>query len=261
MSQYRLWLSIPHFSGDISIPESSASEKTKELQMKDSMKKRILTGVAAWLLLGGTTIAMQAQQDQPDQAKPSPQQSKPSKTDSKPSEGKAEPGGQTRPGEQQKEKRQTEDQSRVQKEQQKQLEEQQKRAQHEQQKQTEDQQQQKQASEQRERAQVEDKDRQNDRHEAQAQGSRPGRPQRGARIPDDRFREHFGRNHKFHVERIVLVENRPRFQYTGYWFELVNPWPADWSYSDDCYIDYIDERYFLIDPAHPGIRLAVIVVG
>jgi beta-N-acetylglucosaminidase len=32
------------------------------------------------------------------------------------------------------------------------------------------------------------------------------------------------------------------------------------SYSDDCYIDYIDEEYFLINPMHPGIRLAVIVV-
>jgi hypothetical protein len=81
-----------------------------------------------------------------------------------------------------------------------------------------------------------------------------------ARIPDDRFREHFGSDHKFRVERIVLVENRPRFLYTGYWFELIDPWPADWSYSDDYYIDYIDEEYFLIDPVHPGIRIAVIVV-
>jgi hypothetical protein len=54
--------------------------------------------------------------------------------------------------------------------------------------------------------------------------------------------------------RIVHVSS------TGYWFELIDPWPADWSYSDDCYIDYIDEEYFLIDPVHPGIRIAVIVV-
>ena len=202
--------------------------------MEESVKKkRIITIVAVSLLLVGTVIVMRAQQDQQEQAKPTPQQTKPSKPESKP-EAKPEPGGRTQPGEQQK-----------------QSDEQQKHAKQEQQKQ---------ASEQRRRAQDEDNDRQIDRHEAQAQGSRPESPQRGVRIPDDRLREHFGRNHKFRVERIVLVENRPRFQYTGYWFELIDPWPADWSYSDDCYIDYIDEEYFLINPMHPGIRFAVIVV-
>jgi len=202
--------------------------------MEESVKKRIITIVAVSLLLVGTVIVMRAQQDQQEQVKPIPQQTKPSKPESKPSEAKPEPGGRTQPGERQK-----------------QTDEQQKHA---------NQEQEKQASEQRRRAQDEDNDRQTDRHEAQAQGSRPRSPQRGERIPDDRFREHFGRNHKFRVERIVLVENRPRFQYTGYWFELIDPWPADWSYSDDCYIDYIDEGYFLINPMHPGIRLAVIVV-
>ena len=198
------------------------------------MKKRIITIVAVSLLLVGTVIVMRAQQDQSEQPKPIPQQTKPSKPESKPSEAKPEAGGRTQPAEQQK-----------------QTDEQQKHAKQEQQKQ---------ASEQRRRAQDEDNDRQVDRHEAQAQGSRSGSPQRGVRIPDDRFREHFGRNHKFRVEHIVLVENRPRFQYTGYWFELIDPRPADWSYSDDCYLDYIDEEYFLINPMHPGIRLAVMVV-
>jgi outer membrane biosynthesis protein TonB len=210
---------------------NAEKQNSTELQMEESVKKRIITIVAVSLLLVGTVIVMRAQQDQ---AKPIPQQTKPSKPESKPSEAKPEPGGRTQPGEQQK-----------------QTDEQQKHAKQEQQKQ---------ASEQRRRAQDEDNDQQTDRHEAQAQGSRPGSPQRGVRIPDDRFREHFGRNHKFRVERIVLVENRPRFQYTGYWFELIDPWPADWSYSDDCYVDYIDEEYFLINPMHPGIRLAVIVV-
>jgi hypothetical protein len=219
--------------------------------MEESVKKRIITIVAVSLLLVGTVMVMWAQEDQQEQAKPVPQQTKPSKPESKPSEAKPEPGGRMQPSEQQKEKRQPEVQNRVQQEQQKQTDEQQKHAKQEQQKQD---------SEQRRRAQDEDNDRQTDRHEAQAQGSRFGIPQRGARIPDDRFREHFGRNHKFRVERIVLVENRPRFQYTGYWFELIDPWPADWSYSDDCYLDYIDEEYFLINPMHPGIRLAVIVV-
>jgi hypothetical protein len=58
----------------------------------------------------------------------------------------------------------------------------------------------------------------------------------------------------------VIVQGRPQFQYGGYNFELVDAWPADWAYTDDCYIDYIDGDYYLIDLLHPGIRLAVFVV-
>jgi hypothetical protein len=83
--------------------------------------------------------------------------------------------------------------------------------------------------------------------------------QRGQRIPDDKFRANFGREHHFRVQTTV-EEGQPRFQYGGYWFVLADAWPADWSYSDDCYIDYIDGEYVLIDLLHPGIRLAVFVV-
>jgi DNA polymerase III gamma/tau subunit len=236
-------------------------------EMEDSMKRRIITIAAVPLLFLGAAVVMWAQQDQQEQAKPVPQQTKPSKPESKPSEGKTESGREARTGPQQEEKRQSEDQNRARQEQQKQLENQPTHAQREQQKQTGEQQkhveqeQQRQAPEQRRRAQDENNDRKDDRREARAQGARPGGPQRGARIPDDRFREHFGHEHRFRVERVVLVENRPRFQYTGYWFELVDPWPAAWSYSDDCYIDYVDDEYFLFNPLHPGIRIAVVVGG
>lgn len=80
------------------------------------------------------------------------------------------------------------------------------------------------------------------------------------RIPDDKFREHFGREHHFRVSQPVIVENRPRFQYSGYWFEFVDVWPVDWSYSDDCYVDYIDGQYFLFNVLHPGVRVALVVV-
>jgi hypothetical protein len=80
-------------------------------------------------------------------------------------------------------------------------------------------------------------------------------------IPDDRFQAHFGREHKFRVSRPVVVEGRPRIQYSGYWFEFANPWPGDWSYDDDCYIDYVDDEYYLFDPRHPGMRILVIVVS
>ena len=82
----------------------------------------------------------------------------------------------------------------------------------------------------------------------------------GQRIPDDKFRSHFGRQHTFKVQKTVIVEGQPRFQYGGYWFALSNPWPGDWAYTDDCYIDYIDGEYVLIDLLHPGTQIAVIVV-
>jgi hypothetical protein len=58
------------------------------------------------------------------------------------------------------------------------------------------------------------------------------------------------------------VERRDdrRFRYSGYWFEFAEPWPADWSYDDDVYVDDIDDEYYLIDPVHPGIRILVYVV-
>jgi len=90
------------------------------------------------------------------------------------------------------------------------------------------------------------------------QGDRGDRG-RGGRIPDDKFRAQFGREHHFNA-RSVIVQGRPQFQYGGYTFELVDAWPAEWAYTDDCYIDYIDGEYYLIDLFHPGIRLAVVVV-
>ena len=80
------------------------------------------------------------------------------------------------------------------------------------------------------------------------------------RIPEDRFRAHFGREHHFHPGHPVFVEGVPRFRYSGYWFEIVDPWPAQWAYDDDCYIDYVDDGYYLFDPRFPGMRLAVTIV-
>lgn len=85
---------------------------------------------------------------------------------------------------------------------------------------------------------------------------------RGRHISDDQFRAHFGREHTFHVRREQVVNvSQPVVVYGGYSFELVDAWPSDWSYDDDCYVDYIDGEYFLFDIRHPGIRIAVFVVG
>lgn len=98
-------------------------------------------------------------------------------------------------------------------------------------------------------------------HEGQKTAeAKQGRPGKGARIPDDKFRAHFGRQHTFVVNRPVIVEGQPRFQYASYWFEIVDPWPVGWAYTDGCYIDFIDGEYILFDVLHPGVRVVVFVV-
>lgn len=81
---------------------------------------------------------------------------------------------------------------------------------------------------------------------------------RGQRIPAQKFQANFGSQHTFRPQH--LQDNR-RFQYAGYWFEIVEVWPADWSFDDDCYIDQIGNDYYLFDAFHPGVRLLVIVVS
>jgi hypothetical protein len=92
-----------------------------------------------------------------------------------------------------------------------------------------------------------------------AQGH-PAQGNQGRHIPDDQFRAHFGHDHHFRAQG-VIVAGQPQFQYGGYSFQLVDAWPADWAYTDDCYIDYIDGEYFLFDLLHPGVRVAIFIVG
>jgi hypothetical protein len=104
------------------------------------------------------------------------------------------------------------------------------------------------------------------RPEGQPRGQEHAREERREaerrRIPDNDFREHFGREHRFAPGRVQIFEGRPRFFYSGYTFELLDPWPMDWSYDeDDCYVDYIDDSYWLFNYRHPGERVAVIILG
>jgi hypothetical protein len=104
--------------------------------------------------------------------------------------------------------------------------------------------------------------------EKKAQQEKPGqKEQQGerasgnhGRIPDDRFRANFGHEHVFVINRPVIVEGRPRFQYGGYWFGFNQPWPTGWAYSDNVYVDYVDGGYFLFNPFHPGIRVVIVVI-
>ena len=76
------------------------------------------------------------------------------------------------------------------------------------------------------------------------------------RIPDDRFRASFGREHTFHVNRSDFEGSR-RFQYGGFWFNVLDPWPVGWLYTDNVYVDYINGGYFLCDPVHPGVFISI----
>ena len=80
------------------------------------------------------------------------------------------------------------------------------------------------------------------------------------RIPDDRFRAHFGHEHVFVINRPVIVEGQPRFQYGGYWFGFNESWPVGWAYSDNVYVDFVDGGYYLYNPVHPGIRIVIVVI-
>jgi len=84
---------------------------------------------------------------------------------------------------------------------------------------------------------------------------------RSRRIPDDRFRGHFGRDHSFRIDRgYVVAGGYSRFQYGGFWFGMYDPWPADWYYTDDIYVDYLDGGYYLLSPQHPGVQISISVV-
>jgi hypothetical protein len=80
------------------------------------------------------------------------------------------------------------------------------------------------------------------------------------RIPDNDYRSHFGRGHEFRIGTPMLVGGYSRFQYGGYWFGFVDPWPANWYYTDDVYVVYTNGGYYLCDPSYPGTQIAISVV-
>jgi hypothetical protein len=80
----------------------------------------------------------------------------------------------------------------------------------------------------------------------------------GRRIPDDRFRAEFGREHHFHLR---IHRGDRSFGYGGYSFSFVDVWPVGWAYTDDFYIDFVGDDYYLCDVEHPEVRLVVIVVA
>jgi len=101
------------------------------------------------------------------------------------------------------------------------------------------------------------RDSQSGRGTMQAQGNDH---RSGGRIPQEQFQSHFGRQHTFVVNHPTVVGGQPQFQYGGYTFNIIGAWPADWSYTDEYYVDYINDDYVLFDLAHPGASVMIVVV-
>jgi hypothetical protein len=93
----------------------------------------------------------------------------------------------------------------------------------------------------------------------------PMNAHQGKKIPDEKFRASFGHEHRFKARQVIttrtIVPNQTQFVFSGYTFVFAEPWPAEWAFDDDVYVDYIDGEYFLIDPFHPGIRVVVFIAG
>jgi hypothetical protein len=88
----------------------------------------------------------------------------------------------------------------------------------------------------------------------------------GYRVPDVYFSSNYGRDHSFHVYGLPFMEvgGYPRFQYGGYWFSVMDPYPEywgrDWYETDDMYVDYYEGGYYMYDrrfPGRPGIAISI----
>ena len=87
----------------------------------------------------------------------------------------------------------------------------------------------------------------------------------GYRIPDNRYNGYFGPNYGFVIynQPYMVVGGYPRFQYSGFWFSLVDPWPSNWAnnwyQTDDVYVVYQNDGYYMYNQRYPGVGIAISV--
>jgi hypothetical protein len=96
--------------------------------------------------------------------------------------------------------------------------------------------------------------------QARAPEAKPEKQEQHAsagRIPADRYKAHFGREHTFRVSQSDFSSGR--FQYGGYWFGFGGAWPSNWLYTQDVYVVEIDGMYYLCNPVYPGVNLVISV--
>lgn len=85
--------------------------------------------------------------------------------------------------------------------------------------------------------------------------AKPAQHAAGGRIPADRYKANFGRQHTFRVSQGDFRSGR--FQYGGYWFGFGGAWPSNWLYTQDVYVIEINGMYYLCNPVYPGVNLAI----
>jgi len=87
----------------------------------------------------------------------------------------------------------------------------------------------------------------------------------GYRIPEDRYNGYFGPNYAFVIynQPYMVVGGFPRFQSGGYWFSVVDPWPNTWAnnwyQTDDVYVVYENNGYYMYNRRHPHVGIAISV--
>jgi hypothetical protein len=85
----------------------------------------------------------------------------------------------------------------------------------------------------------------------------------GYRVPDARYNVYFGQRNLFRIYGLpfMVFDGYPRFQYNGYWITLLDPWPGNWSNdwydTDDVYVVYGNDGYYMYDDRYPGIGIAI----
>jgi flagellar motor protein MotB len=77
----------------------------------------------------------------------------------------------------------------------------------------------------------------------------------GGRIPEDRYKASFGQQHTFRVSQTDYRNHR--FEYGGYAFGFVDPWPSNWLYTQNVYVVEINGMYYLCNASFPGVNLAL----
>ena len=102
----------------------------------------------------------------------------------------------------------------------------------------------------------EEKNAQQQKREPQAKPVQQAQRGGGGRIPEDRFKASFGQEHRFHVSQADYRDGH-RFQYGGYSFGFVDPWPSNWLYTEDVYVVEINGVYYLCNPMYPGVNLTL----
>ena len=117
-------------------------------------------------------------------------------------------------------------------------------------------QQEKSAQQEKNTKQQEQKNAQQQKREPQAKPAQQAQRGGGGRIPADRYKANFGQEHRFHVSQADYSSGR-RFQYGGYSFGFIDPWPSNWLYTQDVYVVEINGMYYLCNPMYPGVNLAL----